>query len=171
MRKIAIVIGSLSQNSLHRQLVNEILKSKPQDVEIEEVKIDDLPLYTQDLDDQNVAAYERVRAQLKRADAVLIASPEHNRSIPAAMKNLIDVATRPFGQNLWTAKKVAILTASPGVYGGINSGLDLRKVLGFCGAELLTQPEVYLSRASSEIDERTAGFLAKFAEVFFKWAE
>lgn len=171
MRKIAIVIGSLSQNSLHRQLVNEILKSKPQDVEIEEVKIDDLPLYTQDLDDQNVAAYERVRAQLKRADAVLIASPEHNRSIPAAMKNLIDVATHPFGQNLWTAKKVAILTASPGVYGGINSGLDLRKVLGFCGAELLTQPEVYLSRASSEIDERTAGFLAKFAEVFFKWAE
>lgn len=171
MRKIAIVIGSLSQNSLHRQLVNEILKSKPQDVEIEEVKIDDLPLYTQDLDDQNVAAYERVRAQLKRADAVLIASPEHNRSIPAAMKNLIDVATRPFGQNLWTAKKVAILTASPGVYGGINSGLDLRNVLGFCGAELLTQPEVYLSRASSEIDERTAGFLAKFAEVFFKWAE
>ncbi|STO53903.1 NADPH azoreductase [Canicola haemoglobinophilus] len=117
MTKIAVVIGSLSQNSLHRHIVNEILKSAPQGVEVEEVQINDLPFYTQDLDSQSIPAYDRVRAQLKSADAVLIASPEHNRSIPAALKNLIDLATRPFGQNVWTGKKVAVITASPGAYG------------------------------------------------------
>ncbi|MBN6709698.1 NAD(P)H-dependent oxidoreductase [Haemophilus haemoglobinophilus] len=171
MTKIAVVLGSLSQNSLHRHIVNEILKSVPQGVEVEEVQINDLPLYTQDLDSQSIPAYDRVRAQLKSADAVLIASPEHNRSIPAALKNLIDLATRPFGQNVWTGKKAAVITASPGAYGGINAGIDLRKVLHAVGANVLAQPEIYLSRASSDIDERTGNFLAKFADTFFSWAK
>lgn len=75
------------------------------------------------------------------------------------------------GQNVWANKKVAIATASPGAYGGINAGVDLRKIMHAVGANVLNQPEVYLSRASLEIDERTAGFLAKFADVFPKWAE
>ncbi|OOF47071.1 NADPH-dependent FMN reductase [Rodentibacter trehalosifermentans] len=171
MTKIAFVVGSLSQQSINRNVANEILKNAPQGVEIEEIRIDDLPLYTQDLDSQSIEAYERVRQQIQAADAVLIVSPEHNRSVPAALKNLIDIATRPFGQNVWSNKKVAIVTASPGAYGGINAGVDLRKIMHAVGANVLNQPEVYLSRAGSEIDERTAGFLAKFANAFFQWAE
>lgn len=171
MTKIAFIVSSLSQQSINRSVANEILKNAPQGIEIEEVQISDLPIYTQDLDSQFIPAYDRVRKQIKEADAVLIVSPEHNRSVPVALKNVIDVATRPFGQNVWTNKKVAIATASPGVYGGINAGIDLRKIMHAVGANVLNQPEVYLSRASSEIDERTSGFLAKFAETFFNWAK
>lgn len=171
MTKIAVIVGSLSQKSINRHVANDILKHTPADVEIVPVQIGDLPLYTQDLDAVSIPAYDRVREQLATTDAVLIVSPEHNRSTPAAVKNVIDIASRPYGQNSWQGKKVAVVTASPGAYGGINSGLHLRQVLHAVGANVLSAPEVYLSRASLEIDERTAGFLAKFATQFFHWAK
>lgn len=171
MTKIAVIVGSLSQKSINRHVANDILKHTTADVEIVPVQIGDLPLYTQDLDAVSIPAYDRVREQLATADAVLIVSPEHNRSTPAAVKNVIDIASRPYGQNSWQGKKVAVVTASPGAYGGINSGLHLRQVLQAVGANVLSAPEVYLSRASLEIDERTAGFLAKFATQFFHWAK
>lgn len=171
MTKIALIIGSLSQKSINRNVAQIICQNAPQDVEIEEVQIGDLPLYTQDLDSQSIPAYDRVRNQIKNADAVLIVSPEHNRSMPAAVKNVLDIATRPFGQNVWAGKKVAVVTASPGSYGGINSGLHLRQSLHAAGATVFSAPEVYLSRASLELDERTKEFLAKFASAFFSWAK
>lgn len=176
MTRIALIIGSLSQQSINRTVARHIAAQAPAGVIIEEVSIGDLPLYTQDLDAQSVPAYERVRAQLKSADAVLIVSPEHNRAIPAAVKNIIDIASRPFGQNVWSGKKTAIATASPGSYGGINSGLQIRQSLQALGAEVLIAPEVFLSRANAALDNgkvadgRTAGFLNKFAAVFYEWA-
>uniref|UniRef100_UPI00359FDBD7 NADPH-dependent FMN reductase n=1 Tax=Neisseria sp. TaxID=192066 RepID=UPI00359FDBD7 len=100
MTKIALVIGSLSKQSINRAVAGYIAAQAPAGVAIEEVQIRDLPLYTQDLDAESVPQYERVRAQLKAADAVLIVSPEHNRAMPAAVKNLIDIASRPYGQNV-----------------------------------------------------------------------
>ncbi|KGQ34297.1 NADPH-dependent FMN reductase [Gallibacterium genomosp. 2] len=169
--KIALIVGSLSKRSLNRHIANQILKFAPENVEIEEIDISNLPLYSQDLDEIDIPSYNRIREQIKCADAILISSPEHNRTIPAALKNVIDIATRPYGQNVWLNKKVAIVTASPGVYGGINAGLDLRKVLTFVGAEVLSQPEVYLSKASFDLDERTTNFLKQFAQRFFQWVE
>ena len=177
MTKIALVVGSLSRQSINRSIGEYIAAQAPQGVEVEEVAIADLPLYTQDLDAETVPAYDRVRAQLKAADAVLIVSPEHNRSIPAAMKNLIDAASRPFGQSVWGGKKTAIVTAAPGGYGGINSGLHLRQSLQSLGADVLISPEVFLSKANAALDEngkvadeRTQGFLNKFAAAFYAWA-
>lgn len=171
MTKIALIVGSISQQSLNRVIANQIVASLPQGFEVEEVKINDLPLYTQDLDAEVIPAYDRVRNQLAQADAVLIVSPEHNRSVPAAMKNILDIASRPFGHSVWANKKVAVVTASPGSYGGIHSGVHLRQILQAMGASVLVAPEVYLSRATKEIDERTAGFLAKFATEFANWAK
>lgn len=171
MTKIAIIVGSLSQKSINRQVAMEICKNASTDIEIESVQIADLPLYTQELDATEIPEYERVRGQLASADAVLIVSPEHNRSVPAALKNMIDVCSRPYGKNLWNRKKVALVTASPGAYGGINSGLHLRQILQAVGANVFSAPEVYLSKASLEIDERTQSFLAKFANAFFAWAK
>lgn len=176
MSRIALVVGSLSRNSLNRAVAGHIVAQAPQGVHIEEIRIDDLPLYTQDRDQTEPAAYARVRAQLRAADAVLIASPEHNRSIPAALKNLIDIGSRPTGQNVWEGKKTAIVTASPSAYGGINSGLHLRQSLQLLKAELLTAPEVFLSRAHTALDESgrignesTAVFLDAFATAFYAW--
>lgn len=176
MTKIALVIGSLSKQSINRAVAEHIAAQAPAGVKIEEVQIGDLPLYTQDRDAQNIPEYDRVRAQLKAADAVLIVSPEHNRSIPAAVKNLIDTTSRPYGQNVWNGKKVAVATASPGSYGGINSGLHIRQSLQSLGADVLIAPEVFLSRANAALDngkvadERTAQFLNKFAAAFYAWA-
>lgn len=176
MTKIALVIGSLSRKSINRAVAEHIAAQAPEGVEIEEINIGDLPLYTQDLDGENVPAYERVRAQLKAADAVLMVSPEHNRTMPAALKNLIDIASRPSGQSVWAGKKVAVATASPGSYGGINAALHIRQSLQAMGADVLIAPEVFLSRASAALDngkvadERTAGFLNKFAAAFYAWA-
>lgn len=169
MDKIAVVIGSLSRDSLNRRIANEILKYTLPNLEIVSVDISDLPLYTQDNDAINIPAYDRVRTQLKEADAVLIVSPEHNRSVPAALKNLLDIGSRPYGQTVWQEKKVAVVTASPSAYGGINAGVHLRQILQSLGANVLSGPEVYLSRASMEMDERTKSFLAKFANTFFMW--
>lgn len=170
MTKIAMIVGSLSQKSINRHITQQLEQFAPTEVNCEYVEIGDLPLYTQDLDSQTIPAYDRVRQQISSADVVLIVSPEHNRSVPAAVKNVLDIATRPAGQNLWKGKKVAVVTASPGAYGGINSGLHLRQILQATGAEVLNAPEVYLSRASLEIDERTQGFLQKFADTFYQWA-
>lgn len=176
MTRIALVIGSLAQQSISRAVAQHIAAQAPAGVGIEEVRIGDLPLYTQDLDGETIPAYDRVRAQLQAADAVLIVSPEHNRSIPAAMKNLIDIASRPGGQNVWQGKKTAVVTASPGAYGGINAGLHIRQSLQAVGADVLIGPEVFLSRAHAALqegrvaDERTAGFLNKFAAAFYAWA-
>lgn len=128
------------------------------------------------MDAQSIPAYDRVRAQLQAADAVLIVSPEHNRNMPAALKNLIDVASRPAGASLWAGKKVAIATASPSSYGGINAGLHIRQSLQSLDADVLIAPEVFLSRANAALDngkvadERTASFLKKFAVAFYAWA-
>ncbi len=176
MTKIALVIGSLSKQSINRAVAEHIAAQAPAGVEIEEVQIGDLPLYTQDLDAESVPQYDRVRAQLKAADAVLIVSPEHNRAMPAAVKNIIDISSRPFGQSVWQGKKAAAITASPGSYGGINSGLQIRQSLQSLGADVLIAPEVFLSRANAALDngkvadERTAAFLNKFAAAFYAWA-
>ena len=176
MTKIALIIGSLSRASINRTVAQHLAAQAPEGVVVEEVQIGDLPLYTQDLDSESIPAYERVRAQLQAADAVLIVSPEHNRSMPAAVKNIIDIASRPYGQSVWQGKKVAAITASPGSYGGINSGLQIRQSLQSLGANVLITPEVFLSRANAALsdgkvaDERTAEFLNKFAAAFYAWA-
>ncbi|MDO5639152.1 MAG: NAD(P)H-dependent oxidoreductase [Neisseria sp.] len=177
MTNIALIIGSLSRKSINRAIAQHIAAQAGENIAVEEVQIGDLPLYTQDLDAEDIPAYERVRRQLQNADAVLIVSPEHNRSMPAAVKNLIDIASRPYGKNVWAGKKVAVVTASPGSYGGINSGLHLRQSLQMLGADMLIAPEVFLSRASDALDEngkvadaRTAAFLNKFAAAFYAWA-
>ena len=177
MTQIALIVGSLSRVSINRSIANHLAAQAPAGVTVEEVHIADLPLYTQDLDSESIPAYERVRAQLQAADAVLIVSPEHNRTMPAAMKNIIDIASRPFGSNVWSGKKTAIATASPGGYGGINSGLHLRQSLQALGADVLIEPEVFLSRAHTALadgqvnDERTAAFLNKFAATFYAWVK
>lgn len=177
MTRIALIIGSLSHPSINRRIAEHLVAQAPDGIRIEEVQISDLPLYTQDLDAQSIPAYDRIRAQLQSADAVLVVSPEHNRSMPAAVKNVIDAASRPAGKSVWRDKKVAVVTASPSSYGGINSGLHLRHSLQSLGADVLIAPEVFLSRANAALDEqgqvadkRTAEFLNKFAAAFYAWA-
>lgn len=173
---IALIIGSLRKESINRKFAEFIASQMPDNVDIKEVNIADLPLYNQDYDDTTIDSYERVRQQLKDADAVLIVTPEHNRTMPAALKNVIDIGSRPYTENVWTHKKVAVVTASPSSFGGINSGLDVRKSMQMLSAQVMIDPEIYLSRATDSLNEdgsvseRTQKFLQGFVTEFVKFA-
>lgn len=176
MTRIALIVGSLAQQSINRAVAQHIVAQAPANVTVEEVQISDLPLYTQDRDGESVPAYDRVRAQIKAADAVLIATPEHNRAMPAALKNVIDIASRPWGQSVWGGKKVAIVAATVGTSGAAHAALQVRQSLQLLGAQVLLSPEVFLDRAGKLIadgklsDAPTAEFLNKFAGTFYAWA-
>lgn len=165
---IALIIGSLRKDSINRKFAEYIVSQMPDSIKVEEVNIADLPLYNQDYDDTTIDSYERVRQQLKAADAVLIVTPEHNRTMPAALKNVIDIASRPYKESVWTYKKVALVTASPSNYGGINSGLDVRKSMEMLLAQMMTSPEMFLSQATESLNEdgsvseRTQKYLERF---------
>ena len=173
---IALIIGSLRKESLNRKFAEFIASQMPDNVNIKEVHIADLPLYNQDYDDTTIDNYERVRQQLKDADAVLIVTPEHNRTMPAALKNVVDIGSRPYTKSVWEHKKVAVVTASPGSFGGINSGMDVRKSMQMLSAEVMIDPEIYLSRATDSLNEdgsvseRTQKFLQGFVTEFIKFA-
>ncbi|WP_201538604.1 NADPH-dependent FMN reductase [Psychrobacter immobilis] len=173
---IALIIGSLRKESINRKFAELMVSQMPDNVSIEEVNIADSPLYNQDFDDTTIDSYERVRKQLKAADAVLIVTPEHNRTMPAALKNVVDIASRPYKENIWTAKKVAVVTASPSTYGARDSGLDLRKSMQMLSAQVMISPEVYLGDATDSLDdegnvsERTQKYLQNFVDAFVLFA-
>ena len=173
---IALIIGSLRKESINRKFAEYIVSQMPDGINVDEVRIADLPLYNQDFDETTIESYERVRKQLKAADAVLIVTPEHNRTMPAALKNVIDIGSRPYKESVWTHKKVAVVTASPGSFGGINSGLDVRKSMQMLSAQMMVDPEVHLSRATDSLNEdgsvspRTQKFLQRFVTDFVDFA-
>ena len=173
---IALIIGSLRKESINRKFAELMVSQMPENVVIEEVHISDLPVYNQDYDDTTIDSYERVRKQLKNADGVLIVTPEHNRTMPAALKNVIDIGSRPYKESVWTHKKVAVVTASPGSFGGINSGLDVRKSMQMLSAQMMIDPEIHLSRATDSLNDdgsvspRTQKFLQRFVTDFVDFA-
>ena len=175
VKNIALIIGSLRKGSFNRQVANAIvekLATVAPNFSVNEVQIADLPLYNQDFDEQTIDSYERVREQIRNADGILIVTPEHNRTMPSALKNLIDIASRPAGKSMWDGKKCAVVTASPGTYGGINSALDVRKSMQALGVQMMIKPEVYLSRVTDSLtdgkvsNDKTVQFLGSFAESF-----
>lgn len=176
VRQIVLLIGSLRADSYNRKVAQYIRSIAPDYWQVSEVEIADLPIYNQDFDDQPIEVYERVRGQIAAADAVLFITPEHNRSVPAALKNVVDIVSRPAGRNVWAGKKAAVVTASTGSYGGINAGVHLRQILQMLGVTVLVQPEVYLTRIQEKVDElgvlnneRTQRFLQQFVHAFDRW--
>ena len=176
-KKLGLIIGSLRKDSINRMVAEYIVSQLPENIEVEEIEIAQLPLYNQDYDKQTIESYDQVRQKIKEVDTVLIVTPEHNRTLPAALKNVIDIASRPHGDSAWSGKKVAVVTASPGTYGGRQCGLDVRKSMQALSAKVMIAPEVYLSHASDSIEdgkvsnEKTQQYLTKFADALVQFIE
>ena len=177
--KIALIIGSLRKDSVNRKFAEYMVSQMPDHVSVVECRIDDLPYYNEDIDtDTPPESYSRIREQLKYADALLIVSPEYNRTIPGGVKNAIDVLSRPFKNSVLTGRKTAFVTASPSSYGGRSCGFDLRKTMLPFEAPVLLAPEIYLSNAYDALDdegnftnERTQKYLKKFVDALVEFAE
>ena len=177
-RDIVVIVGSLRKESFNRKMANALRELAPAALKLELVEIGQLPLYNQDLDADPPAAWKAFRERLKKADGVLFITPEYNRSIPAPLKNAIDVGSRPYGQSAWDKKPAAVVSVSPGLIGGFGANHHLRQSLVFLNMPAMPQPEAYIGGADKLFDasgkitnDGTRGFLTKFMEAFAAWVE
>lgn len=142
---IGYIVGSLSSTSINRTLSRALIKLAPENLIFTEIPIRALPLYSQDCDANYPPEGTALKQAIKSADGILIISPEYNRSIPGALKNAIDWASRPKGTNSFARKPTGVIGASTGAIGTAVMQSHMRSVLSFLDAPQLNSPEVYLS--------------------------
>jgi chromate reductase len=174
-RSVAVIVGSLRKDSFNRKAAEALVALAPPSLAFYDVAIGDLPLYDQDLDDEQRApeAWTQFRDALRPLDAVLFVTPEYNRSVPGVLKNAIDVGSRPYGQSVWSRKPAAIMSVSPGALGAFGANHHLRQSLVFLDMPVLQQPEAYVGGATRLFDESgalreegTAKFFKSFIHAF-----
>lgn len=171
--RVGYFVGSLSSRSINRELSKALLRLAPEELEFHEIPIGDLPLYSPDFDGNYPPEAVALKDAIRRSDAVLFVTPEYNRSIPGALKNAIDWASRPWGDNAFDQIPAAVIGASTGSIGTALAQQSLRGVLSFCNARQMTAPEAYI-RYTAELfpgdgvvtDESTTAFLANYMAEF-----
>jgi chromate reductase len=145
--------GSLRKNSYNKAILRAAAELVPEDVELEIFDLEGIPLFNQDLETQIPKKVKEFKARIKTADAILIVTPEYNSSIPGVLKNAIDWASRPYGNNSFEGKPVAVMSASPGMLGGVRAQYHLRQTFVFLNMHPVNKPEVIVTFASQKIDE------------------
>ncbi|WP_334190572.1 NADPH-dependent FMN reductase [Noviherbaspirillum sp.] len=175
---VAILVGSLRKDSLNRKLALTLIALAPPSLRLSILEIGDLPLYNQDWEADPPQPVVDFKQGLAAADAVLFVTPEYNRSVPAPLKNAIDVGSRPYGQSAWNGKPGAVITLSPGAIGGFGANHHLRQSLVFLNVPVLQQPEAYIGNAGSLFtpqgelaNDSTRAFLEKFLQAFAQWVD
>lgn len=177
--KIAVLVGSLRKDSVNRKAAEALARLAADNLQFTFLEIGDLPLYDEDVEAAGAPApWIRFRKELGEADAVLFVTPEYNRSVPGALKNAIDVGSRPAGQSAWSKKPAAVMSVSPGAIGGFGANHHLRQSLVFLDMPVLQQPEAYVGGAYDLFDEngeikndRTRAFFQTFIDAFGDWIE
>ena len=176
--QIAVVVGSLRRDSINRKLANALVKLAPPDFSFEFLKIGDLPLYNQDDDANQAVPVKRLKGEIAAAAGLLFVTAEYNRSIPGVLKNAIDHASRPYGQNAWAGKPAGVLGASIGAIGTAVAQQHLRNVLAYLDVPTLGQPEVYLQVKDGFFDEAgnianadTRKFLQGWMNRYVAWVK
>ncbi len=179
MKKIGIIVGSLRKESYNKKIAKIISKRLEDKYEIEFISIDGLPLYNEDLDQEGIVPEEwkKLREVAGNMDAYIFVTPEYNRSVPAALKNALDIGSRPYGQNIWSGKPAGIISVSTGNIGGFGANHHLRQTMTFLNVFVMQQPEAYISNIESSYDEngkiseRTEKYLNSIADSMNDWFE
>ncbi len=172
---VAVLVGSLRKASLNRKVAQALGELAPSNLKLKIVEIGDLPLYNEDIDVDPPAAYRRFREEIKGTQGLLFVTPEYNRSVPGALKNAIDVGSRPYGQSVFSGKPGAVISVSPGAVGGFGANHHLRQSLVFLDVPCLQQPEAYVGGAATLFDEqgklseKARPFLQGFIDAYAKW--
>jgi chromate reductase len=176
-RSIAIIVGSLRRDSFSRSIAQALTRLAPANLKLEIVEIGQLPMYNQDLDADPAPEWVAFRDRIRRAEGVLFVTPEYNRSVPAVLKNAVDVGSRPYGHSVWNEKPAAVVSVTPGGLGGFGANHHLRQSLAFLNMPTLQQPEAYLSNVGGMFDEgeltdeSTRAFLTAFVNAYAEWVE
>lgn len=178
---VAVLVGSLRKESFSRKIARALIALAPDPLHLEILEIGQLALYNPDDDEdagQVPAPWAAFRRAVGAADAVLFVTPEYNRSVPAALKNALDVASRPYGRSMWDGKPGAVVSVSPGALAGFGANHHLRQSLVFLNVPAMQQPEAYLGRVDTLLDpagnlasDGTRTFLAGFLQAFAAWIQ
>lgn len=177
--KTGVLVGSQRRQSFSMAVAKTLGQLMPDDFEMKIMDIAHLPMFNQDYDDDGStpAVWQEFRNDVRALDACLFVTPEYNRSVPPVLKNAIDIASRPFGQNAWDGKPAATISVSPGKPGAFGANQHLRSTLSFLNLYLMNQPEVYLGGADRFVeggvvtDEGVLGFLRQVAEAYAAWVK
>ena len=176
-KNIAVLVGSLRKKSFSRRVALALKELAPASLALDIVEIGELPFYNQDLEvEPPPAQWATFRDRVRAAAGVLFVTPEYNRSVPAVLKNALDVGSRPYGKSVWSGKPGAVVSVSPGAIGGFGANHHLRQSLVFLDVPVLQQPEAYIGGADKLFDESgaltntsTRDFLKSFAERYAEW--
>lgn len=176
--QIAVVVGSLRRGSYNRQLANAVVKLGPPDFSFNFLRIDDLPLYNQDDDERQAEQVKRLKREITDANGLMFVTPEYNRSVSGVLKNAIDHASRPYGQNAWAGKPAGVIGASIGAPGTAMAQQHLRSMLAYLDVPALGQPEVFIHVRDGFFDENgnitspdTRKFLQGWMDRYVAWVK
>jgi len=174
--KILGFVGSLRKGSYNKALMRAASELLPENAALEVFDLEGIPPFNQDLENQPPQVVKEFKAKIRKADALLIASPEHNYSIPGVLKNAIDWASRPSGDNVFEGKPVAIMSASTGRLGGARAQYHLRQSFIFLNMHPLNRPEVMMPYAQEHVDangnltdEKTRQLIRQLLEALVQW--
>lgn len=177
-KQIAVLVGSLREESYNRKIAESVIDLAPDSLSFEFVEIGDLPLYNEDLDNDNPPQqWVNFREQLKSRDGFLFFTPEYNRTVPGALKNAIDVGSRPYGKSIWQGKPGGIGSVSISPLGAFGANHSVRQCMVHLDVFMLQQPELYIGNAKSRFGEDgkvvddTKKVLQEFITAFAKWVE
>jgi chromate reductase len=177
-RDIAVIVGSLRAGSLNRMTAKALAALAPETLALDIVEISELPMYNQDLDGDPPASWLSFRERVRAADGALFVTPEYNRSVPAVLKNAIDVGSRPYGGSAWDGKPAGVVSVSPGGMGGFGANHHLRQSLVFLNMPVMQQPEAYFGHAGDFFDEAgelkneaTRKVMQRFIQAYAAWVE
>lgn len=175
--QIAVIVGSLRRDSFNRKLASAIVKLAPSEFSFKQVQIGDLPLYNQDDDANQAESVKRLKSDIETAQGLLFVTAEYNRSIPGVLKNAIDHASRPYGQNAWAGKPAGVLGVSVGAIGTALAQQHLRNVLAYLDVPTLGQPEAFIQAkdglfdASGNIGSESYKFLQNWMDKYVAWVK
>jgi chromate reductase len=175
--QIAVIVGSLRRDSFNRKLASAIVKLAPSEFSFKQVQIGDLPLYNQDDDANQAESVKRLKSDIETAQGLLFVTAEYNRSIPGVLKNAIDHASRPYGQNAWAGKPAGVLGVSVGAIGTALAQQHLRNVLAYLDVPTLGQPEAFIQAkdglfdSSGNIGSESHKFLQNWMDKYVAWVK
>ena len=175
-RTVAVIVGSLRKESLNLKLMHALQKLAGDRLEFHPLHIGDLPHYNDELWAAPPVSVLRLKDRIEHSDAVLAITPEYNRSYPGVIKNALDWATRPYGQNSWSGKPAAVTGTSPGAIGAAMAQARLKADMLAIGMVMMSHPEAYIQWKPEAYgidgtitDESTAKFLGGFVDAFVAW--
>ncbi len=174
--KIGVLVGSLRKESFNLKTAKALIGMASENFSLEILPIGDLPLYNEDIDVTPPDSYNKFREEIKSCDGFLFFTPEYNRSVPAVLKNAIDVGSRPYGKNSWEGKPGGIVSVSMSSLGAFGANHHLRQSLVFVNVPAMQQPEAYIGNAHSLFDDggklandATKDFLKNYIQAFENW--